>query len=115
MDEDHAAPASKADSQFGGHAPPSKTLDLEKIAPSSAKRKRDNGDVRECKTPDDRNEHGNKGTNKYKQRTFQHGSRKHKGDKRKDMGREEYLYVTEYIATSSPSHSPPPYLVCSTN
>jgi hypothetical protein len=44
---------------------------------------------------DAQDQHGNKKKNKYRQRTFQHGSRKHRGDKRNDLGRGEYLYVYE--------------------
>lgn len=49
-------------------------------------------------------EHENKKKHKYQQRTFQHGSRKFRGDKRKNLGREEYLYV--FKLHSVPSFQP---------
>lgn len=93
MDADHAAPASKAENQFDSHTSQSKSSDMDNTAPSSAKRKRED------------DEHGNKGKSKYKQRTFQHGSRKHKSNKREDLGREEYLYVPEIYVSPISAHS----------
>jgi hypothetical protein len=95
MDGDHAVPASKAETQSDGHISQSKSSDMEKTGLPNPKRKREDDDDGESRKPDDRNEHRHNGKNKYKQRTFQHGSRKLKGNKRKDLGREEYLYVPE--------------------
>jgi len=84
-------PATKAGQLHGDPASLPKSSEMGKPAPSSPKRSREEGDDEHSQEPGDRNEQRNKGRNKYKQRTFQHGSRKHKNDKRNDMGRWEYL------------------------
>ncbi|HEU0048792.1 MAG TPA: hypothetical protein VFQ43_14475 [Nitrososphaera sp.] len=77
----------------------------------SPKRIRDEQDAQEN---EETNEHGNKTKNKYRQRTFQHGSRKYTGDKRKNLGREEYLYVFSVLLFRN-LLSALTQLLCSTN
>ena len=90
MDEGRAMPADAPKPEH--RAPNSNNTPLQ-----SPKRMREDNGEQDIQEFEATNGHGNKGKNKYRQRTFQHGSRKHGGDKRKDLGREEYLYVFELL------------------
>jgi hypothetical protein len=88
MDEDRGMPADALQ-------PEHRALNSNSTPPQSPKRMREDDGEQDAQEYEANNEHENKGQNKYRQRTFQHGSRKHRGDKRKDLGRGEYLYVFE--------------------
>jgi len=124
MDEDGAVPAEKAEQSAGAPHSEDGMPNSNDVAIQSRKRKREEDDKHKPKESGSSDEHKEKGKNKYRQRTFQHGSRKHRGDKRKNLGREEYLYVFELHSVSRFPHLPKAYtsvsvslgvILCNTN
>ena len=86
MDEDRDIPPDAL-------PPEGRTPNSNNTALQSPKRIREDVDEPHAQEHEATDEHGDKKKNKYRQRTFQHGSRKSTGDKRKNLGRGEYLYV----------------------
>ena len=107
MDEDRDIPADAL-------PPQDRTPNSNNTALQSPKRIRDEVGEQDAQDHEETNEHGNKTKNKYRQRTFQHGSRKYTGDKRKNLGRGEYLYVFSVLLFRN-LLSALTQLLCSTN
>jgi hypothetical protein len=101
MDEDRSIP-------IDALQPEHRTPNSNDTSLQSPKRIREGDDEQETQEYEATNKHENKKKNKYRQRTFQHGSRKYNGDKRQNLGRGEYLYVFDFQLHSVPRfpHSP---------